>query len=188
VVHREPSIARHDLAMDDLDVVIQLSPDPSGAYALRGLCRSVVGQFAVQAALDSALADVGRATQQKSLQSIVRLTRGIVAVKRGNYDQAVSDLSWAIDHIPDDTMAHCHRGYAFMVKSEVDRALADFDHAIKQRGDLIEPWFVVCRGECRAAMGKFDSAISDFTAAIKRDPDRSVISCDMRFDAESIRV
>jgi len=164
---------RYDLALDDLDVVIQLSPDPLEAYALRGLCRSVVAKFGDRAVLDSALADVGRATQKESLQPIVRLARGMVAVKRGNYDQAVADFSWVLECRPFDTLAYCYRGYALMANGEFDRAVADFHQVIQKWGDRLKPWVVFYRGECHAAMGNFDSAISDFNAAIKQYRDGS---------------
>ncbi len=60
-----------------------------------------------------------------------------------------------------------------MMQGELERAIADFDHAIVKRGDQGAPWVVAFRGECHAAMGKFDSAIADFTTALKRDRNRA---------------
>jgi tetratricopeptide (TPR) repeat protein len=55
-----------------------------------------------------------------------------------------------------------------MMKGELDGAIADFDHAIKNRGESGAPWAELCRGLCYQEMGKSGAAIADFTMAIKR--------------------
>src|SRR5262249_42850384 len=158
---------RYDLALCDIEAVIRRPDAPAAAYAFRGLCRSVVANADDQAALDGALADIARAPQTEDLQPVMRLARGIVAVTNGDYDQALPDLSWAVDHVFSDGLAHCYRGMALMGKGEFEKAIADFDHAIRNPGEFGVRWAESARGECFRKMGKVDAAISDFTAAIK---------------------
>jgi tetratricopeptide (TPR) repeat protein len=161
---------RYDVALSEVEYLTQFPNVAGGAYALRGLCLAVAADFDDDAALDRALSDVEPVPSNESLKPYTHLARGIIAAKKGKYDQATTELSSAIERLPDDTVAHCFRGFALMMKGEFDRAIADFDHAIQKRVNFVHPKFVLCRGECFALVGKFENAIADFTTAIKRDP------------------
>ncbi len=65
-------------------------------------------------------------------------------------------------------MAYASRGEAYRSHSEDDRAIADFDQAIK-----LEPKFVsafIGRGLAQENKNDYTRAIADFTQAIKVDP------------------
>src|SRR5665811_2097243 len=64
--------------------------------------------------------------------------------------------------------AYCSRGFAFTEKGELDRAIADYNTAIR-----FDPKFSIAfnnRGDAFLARNNLDRAIADFTTAIKLDP------------------
>jgi tetratricopeptide (TPR) repeat protein len=60
------------------------------------------------------------------------------------------------------------RGNAHADRSDWDRAIADYDEAIKRDSKLKYPWNQ--RGYAKYRKGSFDGAIADFTSAIALDP------------------
>jgi lipoprotein NlpI len=65
-------------------------------------------------------------------------------------------------------MAHYRRGTAYDLKREIDRAIADFDEAIKLDPSLAAAYND--RGNARLVKGDADGAMADYEAAIRLDP------------------
>ncbi|HTS40961.1 MAG TPA: tetratricopeptide repeat protein [Xanthobacteraceae bacterium] len=61
-----------------------------------------------------------------------------------------------------------HRGIAYAKKGQYDRAISDFDHAIRLDPD--STYAFNNRGAAYARMGRFDVAIADFDEAIRINP------------------
>ena len=69
---------------------------------------------------------------------------------------------------PKFVYAYINRGNVYALKSDVDRAIADFNEAIK-----LEPTYAIAynnRGNVYRAKGDLDRAIADFNEAIRLDP------------------
>src|SRR5712691_8501730 len=67
--------------------------------------------------------------------------QALVAVRNGNYDQAIKLLDSVLKTNPDDTLALFGRGTAQTGKKDYDRAIVDFSRAIElqpSRGSFYE--------------------------------------------------
>ena len=70
--------------------------------------------------------------------------------------------------IPSTSYAYSNRGYAWNAKKEYDRALADYDEAIR-----LDPKYAKAysnRGHAWCGKKEYDRAITDFNQAIRLDP------------------
>lgn len=69
---------------------------------------------------------------------------------------------------PRDALALCARGGAYSEKGDFDKALADFNQAIRLKNKNTR--FYRARGYCYGKKGEHDKAIGDLTHAIQLDP------------------
>ena len=76
-----------------------------------------------------------------------------------------ADLHEAIRLNPAD--AFCNRGFSYYSKQELDRAIMDFDEAIRIDPEMTEAFYG--RGLARSAMGAHEEAIADFDKVVRRD-------------------
>jgi len=86
------------------------------------------------------------ATQQTHLKSReadaeVYNTRGLAHCQKNQYDQAISDLSKAIEINPRLAHAYNNRGWAYIKKWQYDQALSDFNKTIKIDSRFAEAYF-----------------------------------------------
>lgn len=99
------------------------------------------------------------------------LKAGLAARTRGDFDGAIHYYTQAIDtgELSEADLATVlnSRGVAYDVKGQTDKAVADFDAAIKLRSNYGEAY--INRGLARAQRGDYDRAIEDFTAATTLD-------------------
>jgi tetratricopeptide (TPR) repeat protein len=69
---------------------------------------------------------------------------------------------------PSRARAYTNRGAAYLAKGELDRAIADYNHAIE-----LDPKFAIAyngRGSAYKDRGDLDRAIADYNRAIELDP------------------
>ena len=94
--------------------------------------------------------------------------RGDAHYFNGEYDQAFSELTKAIEKDPELTRAYVTRGQAYNDKNKFDLAIADFTKVIE-----IEPTNASAyddRGMAYGNNGEYDLAIADYSKAIEIDP------------------
>ncbi len=72
---------------------------------------------------------------------------------------------------PQLAWAYANRGNLLDVRGELDRALADFDEALRREPD--DGRIYNNRGRCHARRGEFDKALADFDEAVRRLPEDS---------------
>jgi tetratricopeptide (TPR) repeat protein len=99
--------------------------------------------------------------------------RGAIAQKQRTYDQAIADLSYAIEHKAGPACAsrglklHWYRATAFICKEDYAKGLDDLNAACSAEPVIeLDGRFLTDRGNCHAACGHFDAAIADLSAAI----------------------
>jgi lipoprotein NlpI len=68
----------------------------------------------------------------------------------------------------DLALAYTNRGIAYSAKGQLDRAIQDFDQAIKLDANNVIAYYN--RGIAHSAKGQFDCAIQDYDEAIERSP------------------
>ena len=97
---------------------------------------------------------------------------GLAAAQRGEYDQALRLYSSALaagDMSPFNVMlAYHNRGNTYQSKGDYERAIGEYDTAIKLRPDYAEAWFA--RGRAHFALAQFAAAITDFRQSLKLEP------------------
>lgn len=93
---------------------------------------------------------------------------GLIYVKQGNFNQAVSDFTKAIVLNPNYAEAYCNRGTAYAKQGNFNQAISDHTKAIALNPDFAEAY---CnRGIAYSSQGNFSQAIPDFTKAIALNP------------------
>jgi len=149
-----------DGAISDYTKVIELNPKSVTAYYGRGIAHEHKRE------LNLAIVDYTKATEL-SPSLFTFLSRGRVLVKNRLYDQAVANYSEALakdKNTPDAVYIH-QRGLAFLLRGDLELALADFNKALELRPTESE--FYNSRGQYYAAKKEYTKAVGDYTSAIK---------------------
>jgi tetratricopeptide (TPR) repeat protein len=94
--------------------------------------------------------------------------RGEAHYLDGEYDQAFSELTKAIEIDPGFAPAYVIRGMAYEDKDEHDLAIADFTKVIEIKPT--DPHAYDSRGMAYGNKGEYDLAIADYSKAIEIDP------------------
>ena len=94
---------------------------------------------------------------------------GIKAGQRGQYPEAIEDLTEAIKLKSDYAEAYYFRGLTYISQGKLDQAINDFTEVTKLKSDYVEAFCF--RGYTYYSKGEYDQAINDFTEAIKLKSD-----------------
>jgi tetratricopeptide (TPR) repeat protein len=100
------------------------------------------------------------AIQQQQDSPIDYTFRGNSLLKKGQIDDAITDLNKAIDLNPKDAGAHFYRGNAYYKKGQIDKALSDYSKAIKINSRYTNAYF--SRGLHYVGVEEYSKAISDY--------------------------
>lgn len=94
--------------------------------------------------------------------------RGYTHADKGQYDQAISYLTKALEYDPRHVRAYTERGYAYDRKGQYDQAISDHTKALE-----INPSYANAynnRGYAYFQKGQYDQAISDLSKALELRP------------------
>ncbi|MFB6878957.1 tetratricopeptide repeat protein, partial [Streptomyces sp. NPDC056323] len=94
--------------------------------------------------------------------------RGEAHRKAGRLDEAVADLTAALDLDPQYSWALAQRGITHRKAGRFDEAIADLTAALDLDPTL--SWALAQRGEAHREAGRFDEAIASFTASLDLNP------------------
>ncbi len=109
-------------------------------------------------------------TQQTKLKlndAEVHNNRGFDYCQIGQYDQAISDFSKAIEINPRLAHAYNNRGAAYLYKGQYDQAILDLSKAIEINPRLAHAYNN--RGWAYIKKWQYDQAISDFNKTVEID-------------------
>ncbi|MFI7016736.1 tetratricopeptide repeat protein, partial [Streptomyces sp. NPDC050164] len=95
-------------------------------------------------------------------------TRGETHRQAGHYDQAIADLTAALEIDPSYAWALGTRGETHRQAGHYDQAIADLTAALEIKPSYA--WALGTRGETHQQAGHYDQAIADLTAALEIDP------------------
>jgi tetratricopeptide (TPR) repeat protein len=96
-----------------------------------------------------------------------RHMRGVAWNLIGNYDEAVKDLTEAIEIDPSPSQYIC-RGMAWQAKKDYEKSIGDYTAAIRLDSNSAQAFYN--RGLVRSIKNDLDKAIEDYTAAIRLEP------------------
>ncbi len=95
------------------------------------------------------------------------LSKGTAFVDKGMYDQAIEELSKAIQINPNSDRAYYNRGRAYSAKGDIDQAISDYTKAIEINSlETIQSAYNN-RGQAYEKKGNLDQALSDYTKGIE---------------------
>lgn len=101
-------------------------------------------------------------------QSRAYASRGTEYAKLGALDQALADLTTALQIEPNLTDAYYNRGKIYLDMSQFDHAINDFNAAIQLNPN--DTWNYHERGVAYARQGRFEDAWRDLETALTLDP------------------
>lgn len=163
-VERGLSLGRkgsYDEAIEEFNKAIAFKPDHAEAYWHRGVMFQLGGEF------KKALADFDKAISLDPDDHLFYVDRGNVYGDMGQQARAIKEYDQALRLNPKSRLSYYNRGRAHLVTRDYVKAIHDLDKALS--GPAYLPAHMV-RGLAYVKMGKYDKAIDDYTAAIKRDP------------------
>ncbi|GAA2938961.1 tetratricopeptide repeat protein [Streptomyces enissocaesilis] len=117
---------------------------------------------------EEALTELDRAIAHHACNVHAWARRGETHRWLGHYDQAVADLTAALEINPTLAWALSQRGEAHRQADRYDQAVTDFTAALEI--DPTYAWALVSRGEAHQQAGHDDQAVADLTAALEIDP------------------
>jgi len=180
-----------DSAIRDLSRVIELLPNDTAAYALRGneyYYQASISNMAeemtqrlfaeddedtVYVPSDSmrlefapAFADFDRAISLDSTQADCFRMRGLCHAELRDFDEAIADYTVAIRLEPGEAATYSSRADAYRFSGRFGQAISDLSRVIELKPDL-EAYLT--RGDVYVAKGQPEVAILDFSRAIEFD-------------------
>jgi tetratricopeptide (TPR) repeat protein len=94
--------------------------------------------------------------------------QGVAQLKVGQLEQAIANLSKAIELEPTTPAPWNERGIAYFRQGQWEKAAADFSAAIDRAPT--NPVFLTNRADALGRLGQWDKVIADLTRAIELDP------------------
>ena len=100
-------LSRHEDAIKDLDVAIELKPNYAAAYNVRGFAKNELGRH------EDAIKDLDVAIELEPNHAGAYNNRGFAKSKLGRYDEAIKDFDKAIELEPENISFHHNRALVF---------------------------------------------------------------------------
>jgi tetratricopeptide (TPR) repeat protein len=151
-----------NLAIADYNHAIKINSKFARAYLNRGVAYDHKGDH------DRAIQDFDQAIKLKP-SALAHFNRGNAYLGKGQYDPAIEDYDLAIRLKPDFAAAYDNRCWARAVLGNLKPALADCNQAIRLSPPGNAATFE-SRGFIFLKMTNYDAAVSDYEAALRRNP------------------
>ncbi|MEO0468444.1 MAG: tetratricopeptide repeat protein [Bacteroidota bacterium] len=152
---------RVDEALAQVRKALEINPEYEAALLFEGKVMEEQGKE------DDALIAYTRILERKPTAMAYR-QRGSLYLKLGEYQEAITDLSKAIDYNPNFALAWRERGQARFALQEYEKAIQNLNQALSI--DAADPIAYMARGDAYAAMEKFDGATFDYAKVIELQP------------------
>ena len=123
---------------------------------------------------DRALEECTRALRYPHLSSSgaqqITINRGVIRLRRSEFDMALADFDAVIGQNPDNAEAHLNRGTALLQLRRPGEAIAALTTAVSL--GVAEPHKAYFnRGAAREALGDLRGAYEDYSTALEIEPD-----------------
>ncbi|MBO3460221.1 tetratricopeptide repeat protein [Aetokthonos hydrillicola Thurmond2011] len=96
-------------------------------------------------------------------------TQLLEKAERGNVQQAMEDLDWALKVDPQDAQAYCCRGVVHCKLGNYQKAISDFNQALLL--NFQDAIVYRNRGKARFQLGDYRGALADFNCALQTQPE-----------------
>jgi lipoprotein NlpI len=153
-------------AIADYSKAIEIDPKYTHAYNNRAFAYAAINDA------DHAAADASKAIELDPKHAFAYQIRGFAEESQGKWDAAIADFAKLIslaDSKEHAAFAYYNRGLVeYSGKGDLDRAIADFDEAIKRNPKQSDAF--VYRGMMWRLKGDMKRAIADHTQATRLDP------------------
>jgi len=161
-----------DQAFEDLQQIINLKSDDTGAYTLRCSAHLLRKEY------DLAAADCNKAIELEPNEANGYSGRSNVYLQKGDEKSAIADLETAVKLAPsdsDDLRIFYYRGLLALLKDDFDSVILNFNKVIEQDGSplFIQP-FLLARASAYLGKALNDSAVADLKRVIEITPQHPI--------------
>jgi tetratricopeptide (TPR) repeat protein len=157
-----------DRAIENYSEAIKLDSENERAFIMRGAAWQRKGDY------DRAIHDNDEAIRINPKNANAYMTRGNDYREKLDYERALQDYNSALDLEPDDGVLFANRCYVHALAGHHELALKDCNESIRLRP--ADNWYALGRrGFAYLLMLQHEKAIADFDAALKINPNNSVV-------------
>lgn len=134
----------------DFDQVLELGPNNSYTWCLRGIERAEKGEF------EEAIKDYDTAVELEPENVDALIPRGMAKSALGQYEEAIEDYMTALELEPDNVDAWFGCGQANAGAGDYEEAILHYTMAIESNFEMADAWF--WRGIANKMLGKQKAA------------------------------
>ncbi|MCS7071568.1 MAG: tetratricopeptide repeat protein [Anaerolinea sp.] len=154
--------ADDELAVVDLDSILQLEPNNRFALLFRGSSSQYLGDVLL------ASDDFDDAVEHDPDNPHVYSVIGSTYAQTGEYDRALQYLDQALRRDPNHARAHYFIGYVLLQRNQLDAAIASLTRAIDLDGAQPDPYYD--RGLAYGRLQNYSAALLDLNQALALEP------------------
>jgi len=156
-----------DEAMAELNAAVDANAT-SNLYALRGEAYMQMGDY------QNALTDFNSAVEMDGMNAVAFYDRALLNTRLENYDAALADINNALaaqSMKPSDILTmrnlYAKRGQLNLWLKNWQGAIADYTNSLARSEGSVSANVYAERAEAYTAVGELDSAVNDYTSAIR---------------------
>lgn len=157
---------RHEDAIRDYTLCINLDPNDADAYYNRGICYNQSKQY------EQSIKDYDKVIELNPHHTLAHNNRGNSYVSLGKIEQALQDYHKAIELDPNCALAYNNRGNLLYDQGLYELAILNYNKAIE-----LDSHFTTAynnRGHNYSLMGYHERAIQDYDKVIELNPNDAV--------------
>ena len=157
-----------EIAIMDLDTVIETKPEMVDAYILRGEVYMQIGDY------EKSMADFNKALEIDAKNSVAYYDRSLLNTRLLDYDAAMIDINNALATFasnPNEILQmrdlYAKRGQLNLWLKNWEGAVSDYTNALARDEGKISATFYADRAEAYMNLGEFAKAAEDYASAIR---------------------
>lgn len=163
----------YQAAIDDFTQVMELSDSPyelTDAYWMRGQAHTALENYdqAIEDFSQAIMTDVTPSTEYSYPRLVSYRGRAEILALRGEYDDALDDLTKAVSIDPGNSEVFAQRGEVHLLNGDPEAAVEDYTIALEISPESYA--YYIKRGTAYSTNEDYGSAVADFTGALVFEP------------------